>query len=617
MPPTPVRWTRLEPTARTQALDGGLRAEVHDPLWMLARQWQFGEFLGDDVGSPVRVSMRMDSTPLTRYLPGDLPANWFPIPGGPAPVPPSVVGQRLDRAMPLEAIIERETVRESTASRPRLATEAGLHFQRLLAANRLSQYRDAILAQFRLAPLASSPSLDLETQRFVSVVSNRVIDGDLLARVLKAIRAGASAVSALPGPARTAAQWWQSWRPTLPAADTTSLDACVSAFVNWFDAVFLEPDPAQGASTWQPQRFEYAAAVAAPSRDGEVVLTLSGYAQGHLDWHSFDALAGGSLGSVRGDLLPDEQQREAITRTVIPTPVHFPGMPASRYWEFEDARVDFGSIAAGAQQLAHLLLVEFALIGGDDWFIIPVDAPVGTLCRTRWVVVTDTFGERTLIPSARAVDQLGGQTQLPWDMFRVSLDPRRVPGGQRTAPDALLLPATLGVSLDGPPLEEVTLLRDELANMAWAVEQRVENGVGQPLDRAAQWHQADHAEAPTPVDGAAFSYRLATTVPDYWLPLVAVRSDPSQSATRLQRGGTPQGRMLTADGQAGTGVLQVFTEEVPREGARLRRAFQYARWIDGRTFLWSARQKDAGRGEASSGLRFDVLETPPPRKDRE
>ena len=38
------------------------------------------------------------------------------------------------------------------------------------------------------------------------------------------------------------------------------------------------------------------------------------------------------------------------------------------------------------------------------------------------------------------------------------------------------------------------------------------------------------------------------------------------------------------------------------------RHYQYARWIDGSTFLWLGRRKSTGRGEGSSGLRFDRVE---------
>ena len=54
--------------------------------------------------------------------------------------------------------------------------------------------------------------------------------------------------------------------------------------------------------------------------------------------------------------------------------------------------------------------------------------------------------------------------------------------------------------------------------------------------------------------------------------------------------------------------LLLREDEVPREGARATRAYQLARWVDGTTFLWLGRSKGVGRGEGSSGLRFDVTE---------
>ena len=43
-------WQRLEPIPRTKDLRLGLRAETADPLWMLARQRQFGELRGRTLG---------------------------------------------------------------------------------------------------------------------------------------------------------------------------------------------------------------------------------------------------------------------------------------------------------------------------------------------------------------------------------------------------------------------------------------------------------------------------------------------------------------------------------------------------------------------------------------
>jgi hypothetical protein len=44
-------------------------------------------------------------------------------------------------------------------------------------------------------------------------------------------------------------------------------------------------------------------------------------------------------------------------------------------------------------------MLEFAIFDGNDWFVVPLDLPVGSICRITSVIVTDTFGVRTMIPS--------------------------------------------------------------------------------------------------------------------------------------------------------------------------------------------------------------------------
>jgi hypothetical protein len=46
---------------------------------------------------------------------------------------------------------------------------------------------------------------------------------------------------------------------------------------------------------------------------------------------------------------------------------------------------------------------------------------------------------------------------------------------------------------------------------------------------------------------------------------------------------------------------------VPRSGVDVVRTFQLARWIDGRYVLWCGRSRRTGKGEGSSGLRFDSV----------
>ena len=287
-------------------------------------------------------------------------------------------------------------------------------------------------------------------------------------------------------------------------------------------------------------------------------------------------------------------------------------MPDSRWWTFEDAESDLGSLEAGPEDLGRMLLLQYALSFSDDWFTIPIELEVGTLLQIRSLVVTDAFGVRTRIKPFHEVDGAIGE----WRMFTHSVT---VPNGSVAVPpgDRLFLPPVLGASLQGRPVEEVHLLRDEMANLAWAVEHKVENVRGRACDR----HERYLATRPAPATLAAavpgdadLAYRLLTEVPEHWIPLVPVL-EPDTKALRLRRGAMLQHGVAGVPELRPEGVLlepgrdlRLFDEEVPRAGAHVSRSFQHARWVDGSSHLWMSRRKRPGRGEGWSGLRFDILE---------
>ena len=103
-------WTRLEPYTRLDDIDAGLQAQTHDPLWLLARQWQTGEFQGEDAGTPV-LARSGSSARRSRASAG---------PGRHSREP-----YRSD--VPLEALVEREPVQRFADPRRdlRVAAEAG------------------------------------------------------------------------------------------------------------------------------------------------------------------------------------------------------------------------------------------------------------------------------------------------------------------------------------------------------------------------------------------------------------------------------------------------------------------------------------------------------------
>jgi hypothetical protein len=242
--------------------------------------------------------------------------------------------------------------------------------------------------------------------------------------------------------------------------------------------------------------------------------------------------------------------------------------------------------------------------------VIPIDLDVGTLTRTRSLIVRDTFGVQTLIQPHNA-----DGTATGFSMYALSsMQPRPGQSVGAPVPNLFYLAPSLLRSLDGTPRDEVLFLRDEMANMAWAVERLRQGRVEQRLEPAALPVPA--ANATTIVEGAGSAipvYRLATDVPAHWVPLLPQRQAAPDGSLRLVRAA-----MLRPDGsnavQSARGAilsgppLKLHDEEVPREGMRVVRGYQSTRWIGGQTVLWLALRKGVGRGEGASGLRFDDID---------
>ena len=62
-------WNRLEGRPRTTSFEESLQAEVRDPLWMLTRQWQMGEFEGSDADPRCLPSCKSTQPRLQKYQP--------------------------------------------------------------------------------------------------------------------------------------------------------------------------------------------------------------------------------------------------------------------------------------------------------------------------------------------------------------------------------------------------------------------------------------------------------------------------------------------------------------------------------------------------------------------
>lgn len=612
--------TRLETQPTAVNLKSGLQAALADPLWLLSRQWQFNEFQGEDAGTPLSLAFSVEGTPVDSFRAGHgADGPWETLGTGSAP---------------LEARVEAEPVWTTHA---RLRGEAGLQALRMAPS---AAVRAALLAAYAMQLEApTDPQADQAGLLWSTLFHARTVDAQRLADDLRSLANGAGGLTGLPG-ALDIAQ-----------ADVEAAKKALGGWLAWFDELAYEgAAAANDNNSWQRNRMEYAFSL----KSGDVRLLADEYTDGHVDWDDFRAQA--IPENDANGAAPPVQAFTVAARH--PSPVRYPGMPAERYWEFEDGNVSFAGAEAGVTDLLRMTITEFALTFGNDWYVTPVRLPVGSLYRVAAFRITDTFG---VSANAGPIADPGNQAApVPWTMFELSADA----GLQGRLRHTMFLPDSVDGVQEGAVLEHTFLVRDEMANLAWAIEKKVQGVSGEPLDRdmeAGALAFQQQIDFKTDAASPQLVYRLATPVPANWTPLLPVRPLPldlaNPLAIRLERAGMkrfypeasvemlgasdpdyaaflerldaqknfikkleidanlrayvfyPRGHLLRSDPEQpmpDEERLLIEEEEVPRIGASLKRKFQYARSSDGKSWLWVGRSKSAGRGEAASQLRFDV-----------
>lgn len=576
-------WHRLEPVPRTDNLDLGLSATIADPLWMMGRQWQFNEFEGEDAGSPVEAVFDARSSIVSRFHPGPT--------AGSSQAEITRRATTIDLAAePMESVVERSPIGRGRGA-AQLSVAAGRHFVRLLRANRATDQISRFVKEFAITDGQVDFGPDgpgsAAVQSWAQSVVGRVPDGRKLAAALRRHQPSGE-LTDLPADLG------------VPATRQAALIATANQFLAWYENGIGSMISETAAPAWQPRRLEYAFSAQAGTADGNRSgVKVENYTGGNLDWYHFDTDDVTALGYPR----PAQPERQ-IRRRLLPSRVFYAGMPAERFWEFEDATVSFGGLRSGQTDLARILLTEFALSFGNDWFVIPVDLPVGSLCEVDNFVVRDTFGVETKVDRSRSAN---------WSMFELADGKTGQPSNQ------FFLPPTIHSRLQSEAIEEVALSRDEMANVVWAIERSVTGDHGRPIDQYREAQVALALGASQHIDGdiddAELIYRLASYVPENWHPLVPVQADPGtpgvielelRGIRRLEPGGAssvvaPRSSILNA-----ADPMVIEEEEIDRTGVVAKRGWELCRWLDGRYWLWNAHHIESGRGEASSGLSFDT-----------
>ncbi|MEP7106536.1 MAG: hypothetical protein ABI760_01115 [Ferruginibacter sp.] len=590
-----LMWNRLEGSLRNEnQLESALRFEIRDALWMLTRQWQFGELDGEDAGTAAFANIRAEQSPITGVGPASRPVGEFDI-----------------NKIPFEPAIEREKSIPDIASR----LEMGRHWERLLVKRLPAAKAKDIVTRFRnntrfhfttgLPDNADRAGLFQHAQQYSdeasmlllgSVSGGRAFDGYLLMRELQS--------------ANTASVF-------LTEPDE-QVDAAGHEFIEWFERIYGQSDT---GNCWHPQHLEYQPQLSFVDAAGQAgVLRKEEYYGDGFEWHGF--LPRPSWNKEQ-DSIDFGDSRKQITETVIPSGVRFRGMPSVRLWEMEDAQVDFGSIRATSTELSKMVFAEFGLVYGNDWLIAPIQFSCGSMCRIAGIVITDTFGKETLLGEI--------SPDKSWSFFQTAESENR----QRW----LFLANGSEFIQESKAVEKVSFLRDEMANMVWGVEEitRDPYGGGRDGESLAKQTMAlvnslnpqNKASDEGKLSAEGWKYKAGTLMAENRIPFIPMAMDPAQQISFnkrkviLQRAAMPR----VADdfapirirprtsllGQPGRpenekpDPLFIFEEEIPRTGIVLSLVWKRTRWFNGQTHVWLSRKKTVGTGEIDANFRFDIL----------
>jgi hypothetical protein len=628
-------WNRLESRPRKSEFDEVLKAGIHDPLWMLTRQWQFGEFQGEDTGSAVFAKIMMETTRVNKFRHRDGSISDY------------------DEAIPLETFVERMPVLYDI----RFRATAGQYWLRLLQKKSLEYipptpadtYDHATMQKaFASVFLLELPEIDHTNDPTALQVAKARLLSNKLAH---------QAITGLSGRTPDGVAWYEALRQTgnpvsIPGALKNHPDwknafndfvlSAANDFIAWFERSHEHPQNTN--DSWSPSNLEYNFGCSMPNKGtaGNTVLEAKEYYSGTLDWYAFNL----ELNNDDNDLFTTDANAEADLvkteiLTVIPSEARFGGMPNSRWWEFEDGSTDLGNITAETTNLAKILLAQFALMYSNDWFIVPYSVPVGAVSEVKGILVTDTFGERTLVEIAGQGD---ANDWTGWTMFNFTKTSASE-GKTGKADPRIYIPPVVSKAQESQPQESVAVIRDEMANMVWGIEAVIPDlmGSGQDGNAAAQelqnyFKKLERGEEVTPVpvpDGVKLSYSLGNTVPENWIPFLPVHLPGQNRAIQLQRASMPrwfnnafsQVRPLTSilrDGMKNDPATAdqlyvnvsdeiqdapyyIFDEEAPRRGIIVEATWQRTRWYNGKTICWYGRKKRTARGEGASGLAFDEI----------
>ncbi|SJZ86850.1 hypothetical protein [Porphyromonas crevioricanis] len=588
LPRNAVVSSRIEPRTRKEDFADALSFEVFDPLWTLTRQWQFGRFKANDSGSIVTTKISTVRTPLSNIVRG---GEVFPY----------------STDTPLEYEVEKLDRRIT----PYIRVSSATHFKKMLEnhfgadQSKIDFYLGELLSNYPLAtfiPPVKDADRDIETLKreanktlvkFSACFEKRIFDGYTLYRD---------------------ANLFYEQHP--------ELETLLKKYSTWFRKMYLPND--LETSCWNERTLGYDVEVKGNGTDYKA----ESYDSDTLSWYSFDG----------------EEKRESdgvgIEKMLsyLPTPADIPGAPKRRLWEFEYGKVRFGeNTGKDYSMLANSVIMQYTSMYSNDWLLTPLESETGTILDVKGIIVTDTFGDRIFINTTpEESDNHAPEVEFSdrWGLFRTT-KLHAYDTNDFSSCKGLLFPPTILRSDMSDPLEEIEFLRDEMANMVWGVETKINDGCGGTMDGGGLSDTVlsviDARKDPDIDVGeeqdAEYYYLLQNRVPINWIPFLPMKIQGELRDIQLRRSKMPiffNGKYQpvrpstellacryskNADGSQSRKIIPfvINEEEILGYGTTLSLKTQRARWFFGDSFLWTGISRKISNYQANSGLMFDEL----------
>ncbi|WP_290949524.1 hypothetical protein [Fibrobacter sp.] len=587
-------WSRIEPRTRNNNYDNALSFEVFDPLWMLTRQWQYGRFQGNDCGTPVQMKIKTSRKKITQLQYKKADGEWASKP--------------YSTERPTEYDVEKQDYDIT----PYVRVESAMQLTKKLKARGLSNLVPQLKNKYPLEIAFKGDALEeLKTKnnktlkKFIAFYAKRSFDGY---KVYCEIKSNSIYKN---------------------IAGTESAKDELEKYAQWFGNKFL-PNEADN-NYWSTEKLGYEVGMKLDNTKNSLTYSTECYDSGTLSWYSFDG---------SGEL-PKPLESETKEWTTIPTPATFPGAPAQRLWEFEDRKVQMGNSVPDERFISAATMMQYVSMYGNDWMISPIEVETGTVINVKQIEVIDTFGEpRVIDKSAEDIDN--NKINTPpinrWSLFGTT-KPDAYKNDDFSINKGLVCPPTVLRCEESAPIEEVQFLRDEMANMVWGVENKINDGCGGTMDGKtlsdAVFEDVDRHNAlensntsEKAKNDAKYSLLIQNRVPLNWIPFIPEQKsdkcnifmrrakmpifykneDPTKDPYLPTR---PSTQLL---GAKGAGVsdneykpFRIDEDQFGGYGFKVTKTAQRTRWFNGESFCWLGNRKTISEYQANSGLLFDEL----------